>query len=111
MLRWTSRRLCAAGGAAASRGPRSDFKYEGAVNATDSLGARNEAAYLPYKAFEPEATDIVRRFALPSFNNLLTTMAVEVLILVALCAGISVALWDVWVTKKYEVVRLLAPKH
>ena len=120
MLRLSARRFCAVNFGITTANnpgnplpptttPRSSFKYEGAVNATD-VGARNEAAYLPYKEFEVPETDIKRRLALPSLNNLLTTLAVEIGILVGFCVGTSIILWDAYSFRKYEVVRIEAPK-
>eukprot|EP00760_Papus_ankaliazontas_P010551 PhM_4_TR14349/c0_g1_i1/m.38013 len=89
-----------------NRAPRSSFKYEGSVNNSD-VGARNESAYIPYEAFEP--SDLAMKYAMPSLNNILTSMFIEIATGAVFMVSTSIVLWDQWVQRKYDVVRLPAP--
>jgi len=83
---------------------RSSFVYEGAEKGTD-IGARNEAAYIPYKSFVPSIFSWKRRIGMPSYNNIMTTIIVELGIIFTTVTAVSILLWSAWVQRKYEVVR------
>eukprot|EP01061_Rhynchopus_euleeides_P038204 TRINITY_DN65634_c0_g1_i1.p2 TRINITY_DN65634_c0_g1~~TRINITY_DN65634_c0_g1_i1.p2 ORF type:complete len:118 (+),score=32.79 TRINITY_DN65634_c0_g1_i1:110-463(+) len=77
------------------------------ADTTSDLGARNEAAYFNYNPFTP--TDLKTRYAMPSLNNLLTSVAIEVYFIATLSIGVGILAWSYYAAQKYESVRLPRP--
>eukprot|EP00754_Rhynchopus_humris_P000992 Rhum_TRINITY_DN1061_c0_g1::Rhum_TRINITY_DN1061_c0_g1_i1::g.3209::m.3209 len=72
------------------------------------LGARNEAAYFNYEAFQPK--DLKTKYAMPSLNNLMTSVVGEVVFIAGVSIGVGILSWIYLCSQKYETVALSRPK-
>ena len=86
---------------------RSEFKYEASTK-SGSVGARNEAAYVGYKAFQPG--DIQGKFAMPHIVNLLTVLPFWLVAFALTALGWGVVLWDIYARKFFDPIVIQRPK-
>jgi hypothetical protein len=96
-------------GATATLHARSPFKYEGSTKGGE-VGARNEAAYIPYAPTTPSVVaHPAAAFAMPHVVNLLTVapLATALVALGALFWG--VALWRFYASRHFVAVRIERP--
>ncbi|KAJ9461077.1 succinate dehydrogenase subunit [Diplonema papillatum] len=83
------------------------FQVEREADTTKDLGARNEAAYFSYSPFVP--TSLKERYAMPSLNNLLTSVVVEMAFIFGFSISVGILLWTYYCSMKYETVRIPYP--
>lgn len=86
---------------------RSQFSYSGSEKAGD-VGARNEAAFIGYKAFQP--TDIQQKYAMPHLVNLLTVLPLWMAAFIGNAVFWGVVAWDLYVNRHYTTVVIERPK-
>lgn len=87
--------------------PRSTYEYKGSTKGAE-VGARNEAAYMNYHAFNPKSLSL--RLGMPGVINLLTIAPIYCALLALGAAGWGIFYWDQYCQKRYETVLIARPK-
>lgn len=87
--------------------PRSTFEYKGSTKGAE-VGARNEAAYMNYHAFNPKSLSL--RLGMPGVINLLTIAPIYCALLALGAAGWGIFYWDQYCQKRYETILISRPK-
>jgi hypothetical protein len=88
---------------------RSSFQYEGSLKA-DEVGARNEAAFIPYTPTHPSpVSNPTAAFAMPNIVNLLTVAPMSVALSFAAAFFWGVALWRVYANKHFRAIVIERP--
>ena len=88
---------------------RSDFQYEGSAKATE-VGARNEAAFIDYEGYKPDAaTEPSAAFAMPSVINLLTIAPISIAATFLAAAFWGVAFWRWYAYRNFRSVIIERP--
>eukprot|EP01064_Diplonema_japonicum_P020629 TRINITY_DN3022_c0_g1_i1.p1 TRINITY_DN3022_c0_g1~~TRINITY_DN3022_c0_g1_i1.p1 ORF type:complete len:137 (+),score=38.22 TRINITY_DN3022_c0_g1_i1:55-411(+) len=86
---------------------KDDYRVEREADTSKDLGARNEAAYFNYNPFTP--TSLREKYAMPSLNNLMTSVAIEDAFIFGFSATVGVLAWAYYCNQKYETVSLPYP--
>ena len=88
---------------------RSSFQYEGSAKATE-VGARNEAAFIDYKEYTPDAASHPSAaYAMPGIINLLTVAPIAAAATFAAAAFWGVALWRWYAYRNFRSVVIERP--
>eukprot|EP01060_Flectonema_neradi_P040453 TRINITY_DN9211_c0_g1_i2.p1 TRINITY_DN9211_c0_g1~~TRINITY_DN9211_c0_g1_i2.p1 ORF type:complete len:119 (+),score=16.12 TRINITY_DN9211_c0_g1_i2:41-397(+) len=114
MFRLTRKALLTAPSVAQPNLPPSKVMSKGFVSidrepdTTSDLGARNEAAYFDYTAFETKG--IREKYAMPSLNNLMTSVFFEMVFIFGCSAFLGMLSWSFYSSQKYTVVQIPYPE-
>ncbi|CUE91138.1 transmembrane protein, putative [Bodo saltans] len=82
---------------------RSGFEYHGSAKGGE-VGARNEAAFMNYEAFNPKS--VTQKFAMPHLINLLTVLPVYGGVFVLGSVSWGIFFWDLHAKKHYESIKI-----
>jgi hypothetical protein len=86
---------------------RSPYQYKGSEKGGE-VGARNEAAFIPYQEHKPE--NLKERYAMPDYVNLMTVMPVLLTTAFVIGASWGTFLWDVYCRRHYKTVIIERPQ-
>ncbi|KAG8344312.1 hypothetical protein ERJ75_000421700 [Trypanosoma vivax] len=87
---------------------RSTHVYEASSKGAE-VGARNEAAHMNYKPFQPK--DVNGILAMPHTINLLTVTPVICAAVCIACVTWGIFYWDVYCRRNYETVLIARPEE